>query len=110
MKQFLVTAYDGTDEGALARRMAVRPGHQAAAKAYELAGKVVAGGPMLDAAGKARALWRGVAWEARGEAHVRRRGCGECAYGVPLMSVSADLDAAGINLALRSERAPERDS
>lgn len=32
MKQYLITAYDATDEHALARRMAVRPFHLEGAK------------------------------------------------------------------------------
>lgn len=42
--QFLITAYDGTDEGALDRRMAVRPRHLANIEKVKETGRVVCAG------------------------------------------------------------------
>jgi len=48
MKQYLVTAYDYTDEGALARRMGVRPHHLDAAKTLKENGNYIMGGAILN--------------------------------------------------------------
>jgi hypothetical protein len=52
MNQYLVTAYDYTDEGALKRRMDVRPHHLDGAKALKANGNYVIGGAMLNEDGK----------------------------------------------------------
>lgn len=52
MPQFLVVAHDGTDPEALDRRMATRPAHLANVKPLFEAGNIIAGGAMLDDAGK----------------------------------------------------------
>ncbi len=49
--QFLVVAYDGTDEGALERRLAVREAHLAGAEKLKAAGNLIAGGALLNDAG-----------------------------------------------------------
>lgn len=49
MRQWVVHAWDATDEGALARRMSVRPDHLAGAAALRESGNYVLGGAMLDA-------------------------------------------------------------
>lgn len=46
--QYLVVAYDGTDDAALARRLAARELHLAGAAALKQAGKLIAGGAILD--------------------------------------------------------------
>lgn len=46
--QFLVVAYDGDDDGALARRMAARDAHLANLRGLAAEGKIVAGGAMFD--------------------------------------------------------------
>lgn len=51
MKQFLVTGYDFNDEGALERRMAVRPDHLSGVKRLIAAGNYVIGGAILDKKG-----------------------------------------------------------
>ncbi len=48
MPQFLVIAYDGTDEQALARRMAARPAHLEGVKPMVEKGELIAGGAILD--------------------------------------------------------------
>ncbi|GJM13447.1 MAG: hypothetical protein DHS20C12_18500 [Pseudohongiella sp.] len=45
--QFMVTAYDGKDEGALDRRMSVREAHIEGAKQLKDAGHLIAGGAIL---------------------------------------------------------------
>ena len=45
---FLVTAMDGTDEGALERRMAVRPAHFERVKPEAASGRLRVGGAILD--------------------------------------------------------------
>ncbi len=50
--QFLVTAFDGTDDDALARRMAVRDAHIEGAKQMKETGTMRAGGAILDDDGK----------------------------------------------------------
>ena len=52
MNQYLVTGYDYTDEGALERRMAVRPHHFDNAKAFKEKGNYITGGAILDDQGK----------------------------------------------------------
>lgn len=52
MKQYLITAYDYTDEGALKRRMDVRPHHLDGARELKANGNYVLGGAMLDDEGK----------------------------------------------------------
>jgi len=49
--QFLVIAHDGTDEGALARRLAVREEHLATARANRESGVIKIGGALLNDAG-----------------------------------------------------------
>jgi uncharacterized protein YciI len=51
MNQYIITAYDYTDEGALARRMGVRPHHFDAAKVLKENGNYVLGGAILNDAG-----------------------------------------------------------
>jgi len=48
--QFMVTAYDGKDDGALDRRMSVREAHIAGANQLKEAGHLIAGGAILDEA------------------------------------------------------------
>ena len=48
MKQYLIIAQDGQDEGALDRRKNVRPNHLAGAKKLKENGNFVMGGAMLD--------------------------------------------------------------
>lgn len=50
--QFMIIAYDGTDEGALNRRLAVRDSHIAGAIELKNAGNLIAGGAILDDAGR----------------------------------------------------------
>ena len=52
MNQYLVTAYDHTDEGALPRRMDVRPHHLDGAKELKENGNFIIGGAMLNEEGK----------------------------------------------------------
>jgi len=52
MKQYLVTAYDYTDSGALKRRMDVRPHHLDGARELKANGNYVLGGAILDDDGK----------------------------------------------------------
>lgn len=52
MKQYLITAYDYTDKGALKRRMDVRPHHLDGARELKANGNYVVGGAMLDDEGK----------------------------------------------------------
>jgi uncharacterized protein YciI len=51
MNQYLVTAYDHTDEGALQRRLNVRPHHLDGVRALKAKGHYVVGGAMLNEAG-----------------------------------------------------------
>ena len=50
--QFMIVAYDGTDEGAMNRRLAVRDSHLEGALALKNSGKLIAGGAILDGAGR----------------------------------------------------------
>jgi uncharacterized protein YciI len=52
MKQYVITGYDYTDEGALERRMAVRPNHLSLNKGFKERGNYVMGGAILDDNGK----------------------------------------------------------
>jgi uncharacterized protein YciI len=52
MDQYLITAYDYTDEGAFDRRMNVRPHHVDGAKDLKATGNFVIGGAMLNDEGK----------------------------------------------------------
>ncbi|MDZ7896540.1 MAG: YciI family protein [Arcicella sp.] len=52
MNQYLITAYDGTDENALERRMNVRPFHLEGAKKLKEDGNFIIGGAMLNEEGK----------------------------------------------------------
>jgi uncharacterized protein len=52
MNQYLITAYDGTDENALERRMNVRPFHLEGAKKLKENGNFIIGGAMLNEEGK----------------------------------------------------------
>ena len=48
--QFMITAYDGKDEGAQDRRMSVREAHINGANQLKQAGHLIAGGAILDEA------------------------------------------------------------
>ena len=48
MKQYLITAFDGTDENAFERRMKVRPFHLEGAKKLKENGNFIIGGAMLN--------------------------------------------------------------
>lgn len=48
--QFMITAYDGNDEDALERRMTVRDAHIVGARELKEAGKLIAGGAILNEA------------------------------------------------------------
>ncbi|MCE2510911.1 MAG: hypothetical protein J4G10_08105, partial [Alphaproteobacteria bacterium] len=50
--QFLVIAKDGTDEGALERRMKVRDAHLAGVRKLHEEGKFIKGGAILDEEGR----------------------------------------------------------
>ncbi|MET3979526.1 uncharacterized protein YciI [Mucilaginibacter sp. UYP25] len=52
MNQYLVTGYDHTDEGALERRMNIRPHHLDGAKSLKESGNYVLGGAILNDEGK----------------------------------------------------------
>ncbi|OOQ61089.1 YciI family protein [Mucilaginibacter pedocola] len=52
MNQYLITAYDFTDEHALERRMAIRPHHLDGASALKANGNFILGGAMLNDEGK----------------------------------------------------------
>ena len=49
---FLLTAYDGTDDKALERRMSAREAHLAHAEKQKASGELLFGGAILDDAGK----------------------------------------------------------
>jgi len=51
MNQYIVTGYDHTDDGALERRMNVRPHHLDGAKALKETGNYVLGGAVLNEKG-----------------------------------------------------------
>lgn len=46
--QFMITAYDGKDDGALDRRLSVRDAHIEGAKQLKEAGNLIAGGAILN--------------------------------------------------------------
>ncbi len=50
--QFILTAFDGTDDGALDRRMAVRGEHLEKIEILKKSGEFLFGGAILDVAGK----------------------------------------------------------
>ena len=50
--QFLITAYDGTDDEALDRRMAARDSHLARGKTFSDSGNILKGGAILSDTGK----------------------------------------------------------
>ncbi|RYY36018.1 MAG: hypothetical protein EOP46_07955 [Sphingobacteriaceae bacterium] len=52
MNQYVVTAYDYTDEGALERRMNVRPHHFDGARDLKASGNFIKAGAILNAEGK----------------------------------------------------------
>ena len=52
MAQFLVLAYDGTDAEAPGRRLAARSAHLDSIRSMVDRGELVAGGPIMDDAGK----------------------------------------------------------
>src|SRR5437867_215731 len=52
MKQYLITAYDYKDEGALQRRMDVRPHHLDKVRELKANGNYVVGGAILNDAGQ----------------------------------------------------------
>jgi len=52
MQQYIIYAWDGTDENALERRMNVRPAHFDGARKLKANGNFIIGGAMLDAKGK----------------------------------------------------------
>jgi len=52
MNQYIVTGYDYTDEGALQRRMDVRPHHLDGAKQLKESGNYLIGGALLNEEGK----------------------------------------------------------
>jgi uncharacterized protein YciI len=63
----MVVAYDGTDEGALNRRLAVRDSHIAGAIELKNKGNLIAGGAILDDAGRMIGSTTYVAFESRAE-------------------------------------------
>lgn len=52
MQQYVIYAYDGTDEQALERRMAARPHHLVVAKQLKANGNFIIGGAILNEDGK----------------------------------------------------------
>ncbi len=52
MEQYLVLAYDGTDEDARARRAAVRPAHLENVAPLAARGMILVGGALLDGGGQ----------------------------------------------------------
>ncbi|MDO7671797.1 MAG: YciI family protein [OM182 bacterium] len=65
--QFMVVAYDGTDEDALNRRLAVRDSHIAGAIELKNKGNLIAGGAILDDAGSMIGSTTYVEFESRAE-------------------------------------------
>ena len=51
MKEYVIHAFDGTDEAALERRLSVRPAHFDNMSQYKAAGNFVYGGAMLNEQG-----------------------------------------------------------
>ena len=65
--QFMIVAYDGTDEDALNRRLAVRDSHIAGAIELKNKGNLIAGGAILDDAGSMIGSTTYVEFESRPE-------------------------------------------
>jgi len=65
--QFMIVAYDGTDKGALNRRLAVRDSHIAGAIELKNKGNLIAGGAILDDAGRMIGSTTYVDFESRAE-------------------------------------------
>ena len=65
--QFMIVAYDGTDEGALNRRLAVRDSHIAGAIELKNKGNLIAGGAILDDTGRMIGSTTYVEFESRAE-------------------------------------------
>lgn len=65
--QFMIIAYDGTDEGALNRRLAVRDSHIAGAIELKNKGNLIAGGAILDDTGRMIGSTTYVEFESRAE-------------------------------------------
>ena len=65
--QFMIVAYDGTDEDALNRRLAVRDSHIAGAIELKNKGNLIAGGAILDDAGSMIGSTTYVEFESRAE-------------------------------------------
>ena len=65
--QFMIVAYDGTDEDALNRRLAVRDSHIAGAIELKNKGNLIAGGAILDGAGSMIGSTTYVEFESRAE-------------------------------------------
>jgi uncharacterized protein YciI len=63
----MIVAYDGTDEGALNRRLAVRDSHIAGAIELKNKGNLIAGGAILDDAGRMIGSTTYVDFESRAE-------------------------------------------
>ncbi len=64
-QQFVVIAYDGTDEDALNQRMAARPAHFEGARQLKAQGSFIEGGAILNDAGKMIGSVMVVAFESR---------------------------------------------
>ena len=65
--QFMIVAYDGTDQGALNRRLAVRDSHIAGAIELKNEGNLIAGGAILDDTGRMIGSTTYVEFESRAE-------------------------------------------
>ena len=63
----MLVAYDGTDEGALNRRLAVRDSHIAGAIELKNKGNLIAGGAILDDTGRMIGSTTYVEFESRAE-------------------------------------------
>lgn len=65
--QFVVTAYDGKDEGAQDRRLSVREAHIEGAKQLKEQGHLIAGGAILDEADRMIGSTMYVEFDSKGE-------------------------------------------
>jgi uncharacterized protein YciI len=74
MIQYLITAYDFTDEGALERRMNVRPHHLDGARLLKEKGNYVLGGAMLNDDGKMIGSTMVLQFETEEELHAWQHG------------------------------------
>ena len=74
MNQYLITAYDYTDEGALNRRMNIRPHHLDGAKSLKEKGNYVLGGAMLNHEGKMIGSTMILQFETEEELHAWQQG------------------------------------